>query len=164
MLPDYQFGFCTSHYTICQDIKSTGWLIQYPTLSKKLYCTCAFLDISQAFDRVWHQGLLFKLKSFQPTSYFLLLKFYLTDCSYKICYETTASEISSINTEIPQGGILFPLLYNIFVSDEPTSPNISVADYADDKMIISINDNPSLTPLYLNPSEPDGKMVYQMEI
>ncbi|KAL4131219.1 hypothetical protein QTP88_008560 [Uroleucon formosanum] len=59
------------------------------------------------------------------------------------------SEIASINAGVPQGGILSPLLYNIFVSDQPTSPNTLVADYADDKVIISINDDPYLASAYL---------------
>jgi len=50
------------------------------------------------------------------------------------------SEIASANAGVPQGDILSPLLYNIFVSDQPTSPNTSVVDYADDKVVISIND------------------------
>lgn len=147
ILPDYQFGFRTSHSTIHQVHRLVD-AISY-SLEKKLYCTCAFLDISQAFDRVWHQGLLYKLKSFLPTSYFLLFKSYLSDRSFKICYGTATSEIASINAGVPQGGILSPLLYNIFVSDQPTSPNTSVADYADDKVIISINDDPSLASAYL---------------
>lgn len=81
--------------------------------------------------------------------FFLLFKSYLSDCSFKICYGTATSEIASKNAGVPQGGILSPLLYNIFVSDQPTSPNSSVVDYADDKVIISINDDPSLASAYL---------------
>lgn len=38
------------------------------SLEAKVYCASAFLDISQAFDRVWHEGLLFKLKKYFTTS------------------------------------------------------------------------------------------------
>jgi len=43
---------------------------------------------------------------------------------------------------MPQGSILSSILYNIFASDQPTTPNILVADYADDKALISINNDP----------------------
>jgi len=68
ILPDYQFGFPTLHSTIHQVHRVVDAI--FYSLKKKLYCTCAFLDISQAFDHVWHQGLLYKLKSFLPTFYF----------------------------------------------------------------------------------------------
>jgi len=55
----------------------------------------------------------------------------------------------SINAGVLQGGILSPLLYNIFVSDQPTWPNTSVMDYTDDKVIISINDDSSSVSLNL---------------
>jgi hypothetical protein len=147
ILPDYQFDFRTSHSTTHQVHRLVD-AISY-SLEKKLYCTCAFLDISQAFDRVWHQGLLYKLKSFLPSSYFSLIKSYLTDRSFKICFGAATSEIASINAGVPQGGILSPILFNIFVSDQPTSSNTSVADYADDKAIISINEDPFLASLHL---------------
>jgi len=96
-----------------------------------------FLDISQAFDRVWHDGLLFKLKKFLPPTYYLLIKSYLTDRHFQIRYGLAVSDIAVINAGVPQGGILSPILYNIFASDQPTTPSTSVADYADDKAIIS---------------------------
>lgn len=52
ILPDYQFGFRTSHSTIHQVYRLVDAI--FYCLEKKLYCSCAFLDISQAFDRVWH--------------------------------------------------------------------------------------------------------------
>lgn len=57
------------------------------------------------------------------------------------------SQIAYINACVSQGGILSPLLYNIFVSGQPTSPNTLVADYADDVVIISIIDDPFLASL-----------------
>lgn len=59
------------------------------------------------------------------------------------------SEIATINASVPQGGILSPLLYNIFVSDKSISSNTAVADYANDKVIILINADPFLTSLNL---------------
>ncbi|KAF0770555.1 Uncharacterized protein FWK35_00015961, partial [Aphis craccivora] len=50
---------------------------------------------------------------------------------------------------VPRGGILFPVLYNIYYSDKPTSPNTLVIDYADDKAIISINHDPVIASCHL---------------
>lgn len=77
ILPKTQFGFRSSHSTIHQAHR----IVDAISLSfeKKLYCTCVFPDVSQAFDRVWHDGLLYKLKSFLPHPFFLLIKSYLTD-------------------------------------------------------------------------------------
>lgn len=107
-------------------------------LEQKLYCMCVFLDISQAFDRVWHDGLLFKLKRFLPPPYYLIIKLYLIESHFQIHYGSAFSDIAGV----PQGGILSPILYNIYASDQPTTPYTSVADYADDKAIISINNDP----------------------
>jgi len=41
--------------------------IEWQTPSTKQFCTAAFLDVSQAFDKVWHPGLLYKIKKkFSP--------------------------------------------------------------------------------------------------
>ncbi|KAL4127101.1 hypothetical protein QTP88_011299 [Uroleucon formosanum] len=140
VLPDYQFGFRSSHSTTHQ-LHRVVDAISF-SLEKKLFCTAAFLDISQAFDRVWHDGLLHKLKTFLPSPFYLLIKSYLTERTFQIRYGSDTSSIGSISAGVPQGGILSPILYNIFAADQPITPNTSVADYADDKVIISMNDNP----------------------
>jgi hypothetical protein len=60
LIPDHQFGFRRKHATIEQVHRITN--IIHRALENKQYCTAAFLDISQAFDRVWHEGLMYKLK------------------------------------------------------------------------------------------------------
>lgn len=60
-LPDSQFGFRNSHSTVHQVINRRH---HYFRPWKKSSCTYAFLDILQTFDRVWHDGLLFKIKKF----------------------------------------------------------------------------------------------------
>jgi hypothetical protein len=72
ILPNSQFGFRSAHSTIHQVHRLVD-VISF-SLEKKYYCTCALLDISQAFDTVWYEGLIFKLKIFLSPSLYLLPK------------------------------------------------------------------------------------------
>jgi len=55
-----EFGFRKRHSTIHQVHRIVNDIAT--SLEEKKYCNAVFLDISQAFDRIWHPGLLFKLK------------------------------------------------------------------------------------------------------
>jgi hypothetical protein len=68
ILPNTQFGFRFSHSTIHQVRRIVDAISL--SLEKKLYCTCVFLDVSQAFDRIWHDALLSNSKVFFPNHYF----------------------------------------------------------------------------------------------
>ncbi|KAL4108246.1 hypothetical protein QTP88_018479 [Uroleucon formosanum] len=142
VLPDAQFGFRSAHSTIHQ-VQRIFDAISF-SLEKKQYCTCAFLDVSQAFDRVWHDGLLFKLKKILHPVFYLIIKSYLSNCHFQIRFGNAHSTISNISAGVPQGGILSPVLYNIYAADQPTTLNTLVADYTDDKAIIFINSNPEM--------------------
>ena len=74
-LLDYQFGFRKQHSTIERIHQTTHNISQ--TLEKKKYCSAVFLDIQQAFDKVWHEGLLYKLKKILLRTYYSILKSYL---------------------------------------------------------------------------------------
>jgi len=102
------------------------------------------LDISQAFNRLWYDGLLYKLKKFIHPTYFAVIKSYLSDRHFQVRVGDELSSIafSFITAGVPQGGILSPTLYNIFASDQPTIPYTLTADYADDKAILSIHSDP----------------------
>jgi len=95
VLPNTQFGFRASHSTIHQVHRLVD-AISY-ALEQKLYCTCVFLDISQAFDRIWHDGLLYKLKKFLPHAYYLIIKSYLIERHFQIRYGSAFSDIAVIN-------------------------------------------------------------------
>jgi hypothetical protein len=60
LIPNHQFSFRQRHSTT----KQTRQIIQRinEALDNKQYCSAAFLDISQAFNKVWHTGLLYKLR------------------------------------------------------------------------------------------------------
>lgn len=147
ILPDSQFGFRTKHSTIHQ-IHRIVDKISF-SLEEKQYCTGAFLDVSQAFDRVWHAGLLFKLKLILPSTYYLILKSYLEDRFFSVRYGSSTSSPKPINAGVPQGAVTAPLLFNIFVSDQPTLPTTLIADFADDKAIITNSHDPSIASSHI---------------
>ena len=62
--------------------------------------------------------------------YFGIMKSYLTDRHFKVRIGDDFSTIANISAGVPQGGILSPILYNVFASDQPTTPNTLVRDYA----------------------------------
>ena len=71
-----------------------------------------FLDISKAFDKVWHAGLLIKLESLGVRNPLLAwIKSYLTDRKQRVIIEGQSSEWAIINAGVPQGFILGPLLF-----------------------------------------------------
>jgi hypothetical protein len=96
-------------------------------LESKQNCSAAFLDISQAFDRVWHIGLLHKLRHSLPLNYFLILKSYLLNRHFQVKIENTFTDLLPVNAGVPQGSVLGPLLYT---SDLPTSPDTTTATFA----------------------------------
>ena len=95
-LPDHQFGFRQKHATIEQVHRVTNAITE--ALENHKCCTAAFLDISKAFDKVWHEGLICKLRQLFPASTHKLLRSYLGHRYFQIKYREAlfASSPSSI--------------------------------------------------------------------
>jgi hypothetical protein len=75
------------------------------------------LDVAQAFDKVWHEGLFYKLELLLPTEYSQLLKSYLSDRYFRVKQEDKYSGLRPIKAGVPQGSVLGPVLYLIYTSD-----------------------------------------------
>jgi hypothetical protein len=75
LLPSHQFGFRERHSGIHRVHQIVNEIAT--SLEEKKYCNTVFLDISQAFDWIWHPGPLFKLKHTLTSNYYLLLKSYV---------------------------------------------------------------------------------------
>ena len=81
------------------------------------YCFVS-LDAIAAFDRVWHQGLIYKLKKIGISGKLLTwFKNYLKDRKQRFVIEGQTSEYISIRCGVPQGSILGPLLVLIYFND-----------------------------------------------
>ena len=77
LIPDHQFGFRQKHSTIEQ--VNRVFTIARRALEEKEYCTAAFVDITQAFDKVWHPGLLYKIRCIFPDNIYQIIQSYLTN-------------------------------------------------------------------------------------
>jgi hypothetical protein len=102
-----------------------------------------FCDISKAFDKVWHNGLLYKLKKFGIHGCLLMwFKSYLLDRYQKVVIKGQHSEIGLIKAGVPQGSVLGPLLFLIYINDitDVTTTNIKL--FADDTSLYIEVDNP----------------------
>lgn len=142
IIPEHQFGFRQHHGTPEQCHRILN--VIRDSLERKQYCSAVFLDIQQAFDRVWHQGILFKLKKLLPAPYYLFFKSYLEKRFFYVKVNSEMSDICSIKAGIPQGSVLGPVLYTIFTYDMPTNENVTVATYADDTALVAANDSPTI--------------------
>jgi retron-type reverse transcriptase len=92
-----------------------------------------------AFDSVWHDGLLYKLKQSGIPHYLLyMLKSFLTEQTFQVRIGSTLSEKKKISAGVPQGAILSPTLYNIYCHDLSSPTDAYLSTYADDTMISTL--------------------------
>ncbi|GBP43992.1 Probable RNA-directed DNA polymerase from transposon X-element [Eumeta japonica] len=140
-LPDHQFGFRRKHATVDQIHRLINEIDK--SFESKEYCASVFLDISQAFDRVWHEGLLFKIKSSLPNYICQILESFIQNRRFVVQHGEALSRLCDINAGVPQGSVLGPLLYLIYTSDLPTSDCITTGTFADDTAILASHQDPA---------------------
>ena len=103
-----------------------------------------FCDISKAFDRVWHRGLLPKLSgigcSDKITSWF---SSYLTGRKQPVVLSGHVSEWMSVLAGVPQGSMLGPLLFLIYINDIVKNLGCSIRLFADDTSLYIIVESPN---------------------
>lgn len=134
-IPNHQFGFRSSHSTIQQVHRIVNTAAA--ALEEKSFCSAAFLDAVSAFDKVWHTGLLYKIKTTLPQQIYLLLKSYLKDRFFRVKFNGCLSNYGQIMASVPQGGVLAPFLYLLYTHDMPVTPETVSATYADDIAILA---------------------------
>ena len=107
--------------------------------------TTIYFDFAKAFDSVPHQRLLMKLRSYGLDSYILdWIKDFLTNRTQIVKINDIKSESAPVLSAIPQGSVLGPLLFVIYINDLPECVSSTSYPYADDtkmfKKILNMND------------------------
>ena len=102
------------------------------------------LDISKAFDRVWHAGVLQKLKSYEISGQiFDLISSFISNRQLRVVLDGKSSQEYPVNAGIPQGFILGPTLFVLYTNNLPDVVICNIAIYADDTILYSKRDQAS---------------------
>jgi hypothetical protein len=169
VIPSHHFGFRPKHGTIQQVHRIIHRTIQQVhriihgtiqqvhriihrinnDLENKRYCTAAFLDISQAFDKVWHTGLFLLLKQALGHPEYTVLRSYLKNRMFQVRHQEEHTLLHPIHAGVPQGSILGPILYTIFTAALPEAEQTLTATYADDTAILAYHEDPIFDTSYL---------------
>ena len=97
-----------------------------------------FLDISKTFDKVWHEGLLFKLKRYGVKGELLnLLRNYLNERNQSVVLNGQISSWELIKSGVPQGSVLSPLLFLIYINDLSDNIQSTCKMFADETSFFS---------------------------
>ena len=142
-----QNGLLTPHQSGFQPGDST--INQLLSITHKIYCSfdnvpsletrAVFLDLSKAFDRVWHKGLLYKLECSGISGKLLtLLRSFLINRQQRVVLNGKNSRWLTVTSGVPQGSVLGPLFFLVYINDLVDGVHNDIKLFADDTSIFSI--------------------------
>lgn len=131
LLSSYQSGFMPGDSTINQLLHVYHMMCDALDHQKEI--RVVFCDISKAFDRVWHDGLLYKLNAIGISGNLLSwFNSYLTNRKQRVVIENETSSTGTISAGVPQGSVLGPLLFLVFINDITEGIRCNIRLFADD--------------------------------
>ena len=113
------------------------------TLDKGKHVGAVFMDLSKSFDIINHDLPIAKLEAYMfSTNALLFMLSYLKNRSQRVSINSSFSTWEEIIASVPQGSILEPLLFNIFLNDTFYFENRAfISNYADDNDLYAFDSN-----------------------
>lgn len=141
IIPSHQFGCRQKHSTVEQLHRITD-VIENALENKKI-CSAIFLDVAQAFDKVCHKSLSYKLYCLLPEDYAEFSSSYIDGRLFRVKHENEYSELKEIDAGVPQGSVIGPVLYLIYTCDVPVieDENVTVGTYVDDTTFLAVGED-----------------------
>ena len=142
LFSDFQYGFKSSLSTA--DLLTVVSDRIAGTFNRSGATRAVALDISKAFDRVWHTGLLHKPKSSGISGQmFGRISSFLSNRRLRVVLDGKSSQEYLVNAGVPQGSILGPTLFLLYINDLPDDVICNIAINADDTTLCSKCDQAS---------------------
>ena len=145
LLSDAQYGFRYG--------RSTGDMLAYVTehvsrvLDRQGETRSVALDISKAFDKVWHRGLLHKLRSYGiEGDLFQILISFLQNRQISVVLDGQKSQTRHVDAGVPQGSVIGPTLFLLYINDLPDNVVSKLVMYADDTTLFNSIDKTKDSP------------------
>ena len=134
LFSEFQFGFVQNRSTTLQLLYAIeSWT---RAIDEGNVIDVCYLDIKKAFDTVPHKRLLEKLRSYGIKGRIHdWIKNFLADRKQSVQVNETRSQTSDVGSGVPQGSVLEPTLFVIYINDIPESINSSILLYADDSKL-----------------------------
>jgi hypothetical protein len=141
LLTKLQSGFMPNDSTVNQLVHIYHMFTE--ALDKKKDVRVVFCDITKAFDRVWHDSLIFKLKKLGIKNDLLhWFKDYLSHRQQRVVINGEHSSWGHIKAGVPQGSVLGPLLFLVYINDITENINTNIRLFADDTTLFVTVDDP----------------------
>lgn len=130
VIKEAQFGFRKHRSSAMQALRFAFFASS--TLQHRCSLPALFFDFSFAFDTVHHPLLIHKLRPYTPPHILNLITSYLSHRTFSIKYQQFTSSSRPILAGVPQGAVLSPFLFSLFINDAPTIKGVQEFIYADD--------------------------------
>lgn len=128
---DQQCGFRSNHSTVHQIMRIVENISFGFNMNKST--AMLLLDLRKAFDTVWHDGLVHKLIKYKYPNYLVKLIYsYLRNRSAFVTLHSASSSSFEVLSGVPQGSLLSPHLFNLFLNDIPLLSKGQLSLFADD--------------------------------